>query len=341
MCTAITLQSLQNDRFFARNMDFSHDIQPEMRVMPQNSGWTNVVNGQQLRSRHAFIGIGQQLEGVLAFFDGVNEKGFAAAALYFAGYAEYAVYEPGASTEPVAAYDLLRVMLGNCASVEELRALLKRVSVVGVADPLTGTVAPLHWIAADTGGRCVVIEQTVRGLAILENPIGVLANAPDFSWHMTNLNNYTEVSSRQVEHAQWGNVRLTAFGQAGGTSALPGGFASPARFARAAFLKTHADTPKGPTEAVITCLHVLESVSIPRGVVMTSRATSDYTKYTACINLRTAEYFFRTQDNPQVYTASLRPAADGSKEPFNYGRLNSPPVTFPAMGTVPGKGTRG
>lgn len=40
---------------------------------------------------------------------------------------------------------------------------------------------------------------------------------------MTNLRNYMEASPYQSEEAVWGNVRLTPFGQAGGTQALPVG----------------------------------------------------------------------------------------------------------------------
>lgn len=40
---------------------------------------------------------------------------------------------------------------------------------------------------------------------------------------MTNLRNYMETSPTQTEEAFWDNIKLTPFGQAGGTRALPGG----------------------------------------------------------------------------------------------------------------------
>ena len=35
-----------------------------------------------------------------------------------------------------------------------------------------------------------ILEQTKEGLKIYENPIGVLTNNPEFSFHLTNINNY-------------------------------------------------------------------------------------------------------------------------------------------------------
>ncbi|TQI69051.1 choloylglycine hydrolase family protein [Clostridium sp. KNHs216] len=305
MCTAITLQSQQMENFFGRTMDFSYDIEPKLYVMPQNYLWGNVLNGNHFYNRYSFMGIGQETDGMLGFFDGVNEKGFAAAALYFAGYAQFDSQIKEGGKEPVASLDFLHYMLGRCGSVEDLKRLIPHISLIGLQDPVTRTVAPLHWIATDKGGECAVVEQTERGLEIFSNPIGVMANSPDFSWHMTNLRNYAEVSPKQAEEAYWGKIQLKPFGQAAGTMLLPGGYTSPERFVRAAYLKTHVQTPLDRTEAAITCFHIMESVTIPKGAVTTSRDTYDYTKYIAFMNTNTCEYFFRTYRNPQIATACL------------------------------------
>lgn len=305
MCTAITLQSRQGETFFGRNMDFSYDIEPHLYIVPSGYEWNNVLNMKKIRNRYRFIGIGQELDGLLGFFDGVNEMGFAAAALYFAGYANYSTGPRNGQEESIASFEFLHYILGSCANVEELKRLLKRVKITGLEDPVTKTVAPLHWIAVDRGGNCVVIEQTDNGLEVFRNPIGVLANSPDFKWHMTNLRNYMEATPVQTEEAFWGNYRLTPFGQAGGTEILPGGYTSPARFVRTSYLKSFIPVPENRNEAVVSCFHVMESVTVPKGAVITSRNEYDYTRYTAFINTTTCEYFFKTYDNIQVGTAGL------------------------------------
>ncbi len=304
MCTAMTLQSQSNEIFFGRTMDFSHDIIPQLYIVPSSYVWYNPLNNTQIESSYRFIGLGQELDGILGFFDGVNEEGFAAAALYFAGHAQYDT-EPPKGTEPIASVNFLQYLLSKCASVRELPSLLKEVSVVGMEDPVTHTVAPLHWIATDKSGTCVVMEPTFRGLELINNPVGVMANSPDFNWHMTNLRNYTEASPAQTEEVFWGPIRLIPFGQAAGTSSLPGGFTSPARFVRTSYLKTHLPEPKDSQEAIAAGFHILENVSIPKGAVVSSRDTHDYTKYTAFLNVNTGEYFYKTYDDIDIRTASL------------------------------------
>lgn len=307
MCTAMTLPSQSNTAFFGRTMDFSHDIIPQLYIVPNSYLWNNPLNNKQIKDSYRFIGLGQKLDGILGFFDGVNEKGFAAAVLYFAGYAQYDTVSNPTAGEPIPSIDFLHYILGKCASVKELTALLKDISIVGVPDPITNTIAPLHWIATDRSGACVVIEPTKEGLTLIPNPIGVMTNSPDFPWHMTNLRNYIEASPIQTEEVHWGNVSLSSFGQAGGTIPLPGGYTSPERFIRTAYLKSYLPDPKDDKEAVAAFFHILESVSIPKGAVVTNRNTYDYTKYTACININTCEYFYKTYDDIGVTTTSLWP----------------------------------
>jgi len=286
-------------------MDFSHDIIPQLYIIPSSYVWYGSLSNNQIRDSYRFIGLGQELDGLLGFFDGVNEKGFAAAVLYFAGYAQYDTKTAHRAAEQIASIDFLHYMLGRCASVKELPSLLKDITVVGIPDPVTRTIAPLHWIVADKSGACAVIEPTAKGLELINNPIGVMANSPDFPWHMTNLRNYIGASPTQTEEVSWDNVPLTPFGQAGGTFPLPGGFTSPERFVRTAYLKAHLPEPKDSDEAITACFHIMESVSIPKGAVITSRNTYDYTKYTAFINTDTCEYFYKTYDDINVRTASL------------------------------------
>lgn len=322
MCTAISLTSLLGDNFFGRTMDFSYPIEPSLFVMPKDYVWESLATTKHIKNKYAFIGIGQEADGMLGFFDGVNEKGFAAATLYFEGYANYDL--PVDNKEQVASLDFLHFLLGNCSSVDDLKILLENVCIVGVPDPITQRAAPLHWMATDKTGKSVVIEQTINGLEIINNPIGVMANSPDFRWHLTNLRNFTGLSITQKKEATWGNVSLTPFSQGAGSSLLPGGYTSPQRFVRTAFLKTHVQVPESRSEAVMTCFHLLNSVFIPKGIVITEHGSDDYTKYVAFMNTNTGEYFFKTYDNNQLYTARLSDYTSNNIQPINLGSIEYP-----------------
>ncbi|WOC31083.1 MULTISPECIES: choloylglycine hydrolase family protein [Caproicibacterium] len=314
MCTAITLQSLALDHFFGRNMDFSHEIEPTMFLSPRNDVWKNALNQKNMKTAYRFLAIGQQKDDLLGLFDGVNERGFAAAALYFAGYAAYAEGDTSQSGKrSLASLEFLRYLLGNCSSVDDLKKQISQIRVVGLKDPVTHSVAPLHWIAADRGNHCVVLEPVNGELKCYENPLGVLANSPDFTWHMTNLRNYLGVSPRQPQETCWGTVHLSPFGQGAGTTLLPGGYTSPERFVRAAFIKTHIATPLNTAQTVSSCFHIADTVKVLKGLVRTFLNTEDYTKYTAFIDLNKNTYYFNTYDHAQVWTVSLDSRPETSK----------------------------
>lgn len=79
---------------------------------------------------------------------------------------------------------------------------------------------------------------------------------------------------------------------------------------------------------VNTCFNILKSVSIPKGVVITDRNTSDYTQYTAFINLNEAAYYFNTYNNGDIIKASINDA--DSLEIKSLGKLKQKP-NFPLL----------
>ena len=77
----------------------------------------------------------------------------------------------------------------------------------------------------------------------------------------------------QTEQADWGGFRMEPFGQAAGTSVLPGGYTPPARFVRTVFQKLHMVQPETMQEAIVEGFHILEGVTLPNGVVKTANGT--------------------------------------------------------------------
>lgn len=321
MCTAMTMQTTEGETFFGRTMDFSFPLDPELYIVPRHHVWRNNIKSAKIFNQYSFIGIGQDISDVI-FVDGVNEMGFAAAALYFPGYAHYEEIDyPDTNKISIAAIELVNFLLGMCASVSQAKAIMQKITIIGVKDSLTNSVAPLHWMVTDKSGRSMVIENTESGLHLYDNPIGVLSNSPDFQWHLTNLRNFLNLSPNQSEKEQWGDVELTPFGQGCSTIGLPGDYSPPSRFVRTSFQKSHAPTPSSGREAVITAFHIMEGVSIPKGIVTTHRGTDDFTQYTAFMNANTGEYFYKTYYNCQIMKAELHSDEIIGKEPVSLGKL--------------------
>lgn len=329
MCTAITLQSAEDENFFGRTLDFSYPLEPGIYIVPKNYEWYMAATMTKCIDRYSFICVGQKVDEMIGVYDGVNEQGFAAAALYFKDYGYYNL--PIQNKNPIGSADFLHYILGSCSCVDDLKELLKNVVIVSQSDDANRPSDPLHWIATDRSGKSVVIEQTRMGLKIFKNPIGVLTNSPDFYWQITNLRNYMDVSVDQPKKAYWGNLPLTSFGHGGGSTPLPGGFTSPERFVRASFLKTHVQVSQSQSEAIMTFFHIMKSLFIPKGIVRTERGAYEYSKYVALMNTNTCEYYFKTQENDQIIRASLWDYYTDSTQLIFLGSLVRLPVLFESL----------
>src|SRR4249920_1273560 len=91
--------------------------------------------------------------------------------------------------------------------------------------------------------------------------LGIMTNAPTYDWHMTNLQNYVNLSVKDVENAKLGPVTLPAFGS--GLHGMPGDFTPPPRFVRAAIYSQSAAPNATAEDAVFSAFHILNQVRHP------------------------------------------------------------------------------
>lgn len=330
MCTAINFLNQKHENIFGRTMDFHYILDPRLVTFPAGVTWENTL-GQRCTDQYRVAGIVRHARNLYVMFDGVNEKGLAGGALYFHGYADFPQPSQQSDKTQIPALDFLHYVLGACTTLHDLRLLLSECTLVGIRDSLTGTVAPIHWMFTDLSGENLVVEQTTSGLHVYENPVGVMTNSPDFPWQMTNLRNYMEAAPEQVGLADWNGFQMEPFGQANGTSVLPGGYTPPARFVRTVYQKLHIVQPGNVEESVIAGFHVLEGVTLPNGVVKTANGTFDYTQYTAMIDLVNQVYYFKTYENPQIIRVDVKPFwTSETKEIQDIGSIHVP-VFYGAM----------
>ena len=138
------------------------------------------------------------------------------------------------------------ILLTTCSSIEEVRAALAKVSIVGVVEPAIGIASPIHFIVTEPGGKAIVIEFTEGEVKIHEAPLGVITNAPNYDWHMTNLRNYVNLSAVALPTKKIEDLNFAPLGGGSGMIGLPGDYTPPSRFVRAvAFSKTARPTATG------------------------------------------------------------------------------------------------
>jgi len=68
----------------------------------------------------------------------------------------------------------------------------------------------------------------------------------------------------------------------------------------------------------------MNSVFIPKGIVITDRKSIDYTKYVALINTNTCEYYLKTYENNQMIRVRLQDYSTYDKQPTYLGSIVFP-----------------
>ncbi|MBQ0140009.1 MAG: choloylglycine hydrolase family protein [Kurthia sp.] len=304
MCTSISIETADGKHLLARTMDFSFPLEPNPIYIPRNYQWNSSVEGIEFQHIYGFIGAGRKLDETYFVADAVNEKGLAMAELYLPGEVVYA-QEGSDQRINLAPHEFILWVLGNFGSISEVEQALGDVRLVEKEAPVLNFVTPLHWILTDDTGKCVVIEPTEDRLKMKENPVGVMTNTPLLEWHIANLNNYLHVRPKQFEAVSFGNYQAHAFSQGTGTAGLPGGFSPPDRFVRAAFFKEHIQPAANEEEGVMNAHHILNTVRIPKGVVVTSEGALDYSQYVGVLCNESRSYYFSSYTQYQISQLSL------------------------------------
>ncbi|MFC6290788.1 choloylglycine hydrolase family protein [Levilactobacillus angrenensis] len=301
MCTSLTYENSQGDHFLARTMDFAFELGGQPVFMPRHQK----IQGDagDFTTKYGFIGAGRNLSHYM-FVDGVNEFGLGVAALYFPQYAQYQKTAP-ADKLGLAPHDVTAWALGNAKSVADLRELVKHIQILDVPVALLGLTTPLHFIFSDPTGDTAVLEATSEDLHLIDDPVGVMTNAPQLSWHLQNLSTYGTMQAAERPLHDYMGFSLKTQGPGTGALGLPGDYTSPSRFVRTVYNKHYSLPTTGTPNTLNLLQHLLDSVTIPKGVKLKADGTSDYTQYRGYANLDERSYFMEPYDNQELQGVRL------------------------------------
>ena len=298
MCTAITYTT--KDHYFGRNLDLQFSYNETVTITPRNYIF-NFRKMGALANHYAIIGMAYVADDYPLYYDATNEKGLSIAGLNFPENADYKPYAE--NKDNITPFELIPWILGQCTTVTEAEALLKRINLLkeNFSDKLP--LSPLHWIIADKVD-CIVVEQTKEGLKIFGNPIGVLTNSPPFDVQLFNLNNYINLSNEEPENKFSDKISLTPYSRGMGAMGLPGDNSSMSRFVRSGFVKMNSEFPGEENNKVNQFFHILYSVHQQRGCVKVN-GKDEITNYAVCANADKGIYYFTTYENFTVHSVSM------------------------------------
>ena len=308
-CTGITLHTTDGFPITARTIEWAaQPLRAMYVVVPRNHPQRSFLpdstqQGMRFSADYGYVGIA--VERPEFIMQGINEAGLSAGLFYFPEYGEYQPYDEAYRSVSLSDMQFVAWVLSSCASIDEVLSLLPTIRIIGT-DPRASTV---HWRVTEPSGRQVVIELVKQQLMVHDNPLGVLTNAPSFSWHLTNLNNYVNLSAGTVEHRQIGALNLSAFGGGSGLHGLPGDMTPPSRFVRAAFFQSTAPRLDDPDEVVVQAFHLLNLFDLPVGIQFADPrqvpAMPSATQVTIVTDLLSRRLYFRTMYNSAIRCIDL------------------------------------
>ena len=307
MCTAATYKT--KDFYFGRTLDYEFSYGEQIAVTPRNYPFHFRYMGD-VANHYAIIGMAHVAADYPLYYDAVNEKGVGMAGLNFVGNAYFPEVTEG--KENVASFEFIPWVLGQCANMKEVRALLAKINITGTPFAENMPAASLHWIIADAD-EAVTVESLKDGLKIYDNPTGVMTNNPPFDQQMFLLNNYRGLSPRQPENHFSEKLPLECYSRGMGALGLPGDLSSASRFARVAFTKMNSVSGDSEEESVGQFFHILGSVEQQRGCCEVAEGKYEITIYTSCCNATKGIYYYTTYTNRQITAVDMhREDLDGS-----------------------------
>jgi choloylglycine hydrolase len=312
-CTGIRLLAADGSVVYARTMEFGFDLHSGAIIIPRQFALTGTTSsgraGMEWKSKYALVGLNG--EGLTLIADGVNEAGLAGGIFLFPGYAQFQEISAADEAKSIAPWEVVTWALSNFATVDEVREGLAGIKVGNVEFAAWKAVPPVHFVIHDASGKSLVIEYVGGKLNLYDNLIGVITNSPEFSWHLTNLRNYINLSPRNVLTSTVDGEQFSPLGQGSGMYGLPGDFTPPSRFVRAAALSQSAIPGATGEAAVQQAFHVLDSFDIPLGAVRSAAAVEtprDFTQWTSASDTKNRSFYFHSHDNRRVRRVDLMQA---------------------------------
>ncbi|DAZ95078.1 TPA: hypothetical protein N0F65_002972 [Lagenidium giganteum] len=177
----------------ARTMDFDADLATVLEVIPRNTTFNDLpvfacptCPDFSWRTQYGYVGF--NVFGLNVASDGLNEQGLSAAMLYLVG----TKYElPSSADKRPALASFVSYMLGNCATVDDVKNAIKQLQLVEPLQPGTGGVdvgrIPLHYVVHDKHGSTLVVELVDNQVHMYENVSAVITNEPPLDVQLAEL----------------------------------------------------------------------------------------------------------------------------------------------------------
>lgn len=319
-CTGVTVKTTDGSVISTRTLEFAMELNSNAIYIPRGFKtdvvFTDGKKGASWQQKYAVLGINAL--GLNMIMEGFNEKGLNVGAFYLPGFAHYDKLTDENANKAISATFFPMWVAGNFATVAEVKNALKDIVLVDNIPQGQPESFPLHFRITDATGDQIVVEYVKNGLKIYDNQLGVITNAPEFDWHLTNLRNYVNLSATNIPSLKIDGQKFTPLGQGEGMHGLPGDYSPPSRYIRSVAIQSSALPVKTADEGVNLSWHIINNTDIPLG---TTRDTGpdgkpylNYTQWTNVSDLSNLKLYFKTYQNQDVHVVDMKKLDLNSKD---------------------------
>lgn len=294
-CTDFVLKGADQNLVEARSMEFNVDLESNIMLIPKEQTFTSQVDEHEpVQWTNRFAVFGMNVFGSSMLSDGMNEEGLSLGVLWFPQ-AVYPKIDLESKKPVLLLEDLPLWLLGSFSTTEEAVEALQGIQIYPASIQGLNQVPTIHLTLQDRSGNGYVVEFLNGEMRIEKNPVGVLTNMPSFSWQLTNLSNYINLTAMNTGNVSFDGSVLDPTGEGSGLLGIPGDWTPPSRFVKIAILKNFVKIPTEPGALVNLGFHLLNTVDIPYGAVQGVKGQSyDYTQWAIVKDLKNKKVYYRT-----------------------------------------------
>lgn len=293
-CTAIDIKAKDGSVIAGRTMEWAYEMNWQLVSLPKNSDLVlhapdkSGLKSKATKTKYAIVGLapGANIVAQMPILDGQNSAGLGISGNFLPGFTQYQKVDKS-DKNYMSILDFGTWLLGNFSTVEQVSKELPKYKVWGDNDVAVGPTPPtIHYIITDKSGANIVVEFVKGQLHVYTNTVNVLANAPTYDWHLTNLRNYIALSNKGMATVTTPHGDISQLAQGIGMFGLPGDYTSSSRFVRTVFLRYYADQVATNAQALQLVGHILNNVDVPYGAIKSSDGKDTATEYTQWVTIK-------------------------------------------------------
>ena len=318
-CTTLIIHDTAGNVYQGRTMEFGSEFPFLVTYFPAGSKFVSQAplgkTPIQYNTSYNFVGITAKVGNHFYLADGINNQGLTFTINSFHGGEGTTLKQ---NKDILDANDLGTWILGSYKTTDEVKSALQKQAIwLSPMQIFMGAKYPFHIAIFDRSGKGIVVEYANGKQNIYDNPVGVMTNGPDFTWHLTNLNNYTSVSNVGNSSSIINGYATKAVDVGGNIAGLPADDSSPSRFVRAAFYTNYTIKPESSV-AIATLGKIMNKFDRMRGVTTfansggnsesvkgANQQNGEWTLFTTLRDLQHDIYYVRPENSINYYKFDL------------------------------------